>query len=525
VSPRTANKHSTLIDDAASSSCAATCAEDSMQATVNHIPTDAVTSDCQIQDASAITLADDQQPPCETAESLVAGSSDNCVISDAHVMADGNLDGLPSSNSAAEALADGAGQSDLDLAVEASPETEDPGVVRDEMQQDATDAHDAVTESNSNGPSASDSSSAATEVSDDPPESSAAAAEVSLSSLPDPSNISARLKSLVVSVGQVEELSRRAREVAASDLALYNGIAASQCQFEEGLEEARRIGEEARAVYQRAFGQDAKALAEPAVAEARDVEQAFEDLAGAWRQQGETFLTEHPDVETLIAEQRHHHDEARRREVARAKAERFHQLVTATDAALRQGLLDDARDCIKLLGREFPAEAARVSPLQERLDHRARATNDAAARRVILEASELQGRGDFNAAVKLLEAVEVQSLSRETSEDVFGRWSAACSLLGQSGGLELLRSSSSQGRGIILHHDPSVPYGLVVFSSLGMGPTYFEGRIVSAADRDGAAIIARARPFRAAELPPELSAGWFGHSYVTSSTAGAPVRH
>ena len=56
--------------------------------------------------------------------------------------------------------------------------------------------------------------------------------------------------------------------------------------------------------------------------------------------------------------------------------------------------------------------------------------NDAAARRVMLEASELQGRGDFNAAVKLLEAVEVQSLSRETSEDVFGRWSAACSLLG-----------------------------------------------------------------------------------------------
>lgn len=496
-----------------------------MQATVNHIPTDAVTSDCQIQDASAITLVDDQQPPREPAESLVDALSDNCKTSDGHLNADENLDGMPTSDSAADALADSAAASDLRLAVESSGETDDPAVVRDVFQLDATHADNGVTESNTRRPSPSDSSSAATEVSDDSTESSTAAAEVSLSSLPDPSNISARLKSLVVSVGQVEELSRRAREVAASDLALYNGIAASQCQFEQGLEEARRIGQEATAVYQRAFGREAKALAEPAVAEARDVEQVFEDLAGAWRQQGEAFLAEHPDVEALIAEQRHHHDEARRREVARAKAERFQQLVTATDAALRQGLLDDARDCIKLLGREFPAEAARVSPLQERLDHRARAANDAAARRVILETSELQGRGDFNAAVKLLEAVEVQSLSRETSEDVFGRWSAACSLLGQSGDLELLRSSSSQGRGIILHHDPSVPYGLVVFSSLGMGPTYFEGRIVSAADRDGAAIIARARPFRAAELPPELSAGWYGHSYVTSSTAGAPVRH
>ena len=71
----------------------------------------------------------------------------------------------------------------------------------------------------------------------------------------------------------------------------------------------------------------------------------------------------------------------------------------------------------------------------------------------LLQASESQGRGEFDAAVRLLEAVEVQGLTRETSEDVFGRWSAACSLLGQTGGLELLRYSPSQGRGIILHRD------------------------------------------------------------------------
>ena len=60
--------------------------------------------------------------------------------------------------------------------------------------------------------------------------------------LPDPSGISGRLQHLVIAVAQVEELSRRAREAAASDLALYNGIAASQRQFEEGLAEAQRIG-------------------------------------------------------------------------------------------------------------------------------------------------------------------------------------------------------------------------------------------------------------------------------------------
>jgi hypothetical protein len=164
----------------------------------------------------------------------------------------------------------------------------------------------------------------------------------------------------------------------------------------------------------------------------------------------------------------------------RAKAERFQQLVNAVDGALRQGLLDDARDCLKMLGMEYPNEVDRLKPLHERLQHRVRAVNDAAARHVLVEASELQGRGEFNAAVRLLEAVDVQGLSREASEDVFGRWSAACSLLAQTGDLDLLRYSPAQGRGTILHRDPSVPYGLVEFSSLGMGSTHFEGRIVSA---------------------------------------------
>ena len=64
-------------------------------------------------------------------------------------------------------------------------------------------------------------------------------------------------------------------------MALYTGIAASQQQFEEGLTEARRIGQEAQAVYGRAFGREARAVAEPAVVEAREVEQAFAELAHA----------------------------------------------------------------------------------------------------------------------------------------------------------------------------------------------------------------------------------------------------
>jgi hypothetical protein len=179
-----------------------------------------------------------------------------------------------------------------------------------------------------------------------------------------------------------------------------------------------------------------------------------------------------------------------------------------------------------MLGAEFPDQADRFRPLGDRLEHRVRAANDAAARRVLVQASELQGRGDFNAAVRLLEAVDVENLSREASEDVFGRWSAACSLLAQTGGLELSRYSPAQGRGIILHKDPSVPYGLVEFSALGMGSSHFEGRVLSAADREGTVIISRARPFRSAELPAELSVAWYGRSYATAGdSSSVPARH
>jgi hypothetical protein len=66
---------------------------------------------------------------------------------------------------------------------------------------------------------------------------------------------------------------------------------------------------------------------------------------------------------------------------------------------------------------------------------------------------------------------------------------------------------------------------MLVFSSLGMGPDYFEGRVVSAANRDGAA-MARARAFRPAEVPRDLGSGWYGRSYVSGNTQAAdPVRH
>ncbi len=496
--------------------------------------TEISTSDAEAGSEPAVTVVD-QAPPRETGGLPSDASPAALEIEDGHAVTLADAEAAVTPLPTGTPPAPGAASAITELS-EGSAETDAAGAqeplgVTDQDQLATEPADDTLHAIFESAPSEGNAQEAAIDNTTQPGATADDAepvtqpAEPITPSVPDPSAISARLKNLVVSIGEVEELSRRAREAAASDLALFNGIAASQHQFEAGLTEARHLSHEAQAVYHRAFGREARAVAEPAVAEACDVEQAFAELADAWRHQAESFLSEHPDVELLLAEQHEQHEEARRHEATRARAQRFQDLVAATDAALRQGQLDDARACLKQLGRDFPGEAARLAPLQERLDHRVRAANDAGARRTLLQAAEFQGRGDFEGAVRLIEAVDVHGLSREASEDVFGRWSAACSLLGQTGGLELLRYSPSQGRGVILHRDPSVPYGLMVFSSLGMGSSYFEGRIVSNTEREGSAIVARARPFRAAEPLAELNSGWYGRSYTTAQAPSTPIRH
>ena len=118
----------------------------------------------------------------------------------------------------------------------------------------------------------------------------------------------------------------------------------------------------------------------------------------------------------------------------------------------------------------------------------------------------------------VLEQVDVHGLSVDVSQDVFGRWSDACGPeLAQTAAATLLRFAPAQGRGLVLYADPAYPNGLIVFSSLGMGPGYPQGKVVTD-------ILRRARPFREAAPIPATSWGGFG---VTASTSEvqAPVRH
>src|SRR5438105_13815986 len=116
------------------------------------------------------------------------------------------------------------------------------------------------------------------------------------------------------------------------------------------------------------------------------------------------------------------------------------------------------------------------------------------------------------------------SWSRSTSMDCRLMSARTCSAAGrmhaagwQTAAATLLRFAPAQGRGLILYADPAYPNGLIVFSSLGMGPGYPQGKVVT-----DVAILLRARPFReAARLPPTTCAGFTRTPGVAA--AGAPV--
>src|SRR5207237_9933950 len=166
-------------------------------------------------------------------------------------------------------------------------------------------------------------------------------------------------------------------------------------------------------------------------------------------------------------------------------------LLMASDEAIKQGVLHEGRRLLEILEREFPDQTSGKDQLRLRLEQRQRADKDNAARQALADCAEHQARGDLAGAVNILEQVDVHGLSIDVSQEVFGRWSDACSRLAQTAAATLVRFAPAQGRGLILYADPAYPNGLIVFSSLGMGPGFPQGKVVT-----DIAVLRRARSER-----------------------------
>jgi hypothetical protein len=262
---------------------------------------------------------------------------------------------------------------------------------------------------------------------------------------------------------------------------------------------------------------EARNAAEPLVANAERVVRAFTELSSACDGRSSAFLQEHPDVELLLAEQRVQEERARQAEVLQARERRLRALVTAFEETSRTGVTREGRRLVEVIEREFPEQTTTIEALRLRLAHGERAANDDAAWQALAASAEHQARGDLEGALNVLEQVEVHGLSLDLSEDVFGRWSDACSRLAQATGTPLKRYAPSQGRGVILYADPEYPNGLLVFSSLGMGTAFKQRQVVT--DRE---IVIRARTFREAKPLPIVS---YAFTAGAISSTQLPVRH
>jgi hypothetical protein len=327
------------------------------------------------------------------------------------------------------------------------------------------------------------------------------------------------LDQLLSTVGVVEELSRRARATATTDLGFYEALVASHKQYAARVNEAIGIRERGREVLERAFGQEAKDAAEQLFAECERVLQAVRQLEGHWQQRASTFLEEHSDVELLLSERQAQEEQARQQEVLTARARRLQALIASSDDAFTQGLSREGRRLVEVVEREFPEQTSTIQQLRLRLEECLRAGKDNAACQALADAAEHQGRGDLEGTVNILEQVDVHGLSVDVSQDVFGRWSDACSRLAQTAAATLVRCAPTHCRGLILYADPAYPNGLIVFSSLGMGPGFPQGKVVT-----DIAVLRRARQFReAAPLPVTSWASVGPSTFAVQSTA--PVRH
>jgi hypothetical protein len=336
---------------------------------------------------------------------------------------------------------------------------------------------------------------------------------------PAPDALAQQLEQLVRSVGVVEELSRRAREVATSDLARYDVLLVSRQQYAGRLEQASTIRDQARQALECAFGQEARSAAEPLLVEAERVVHAFTDLAAAWEQRALMFAEEHSDIRQLLIERQAEQEHARKQEAIAARARRLQMLAAGCEDTIEHGLLHEGHRLIEALDREFPERTSTVQRLRLALQQRQRAEKDSVARQALAVCAEHQARGDLEGAVNRLEQVDVLGLSLEVSQDVFGRWSDACSRLAQTAAATLLRFAPAQGRGLILYSDPAYPNGLIVFSSLGMGPGYQQGKVVT-----DVAVLRRARPFR--EAAPLPATSWMSIENAACAVATAdPTRH
>ena len=305
--------------------------------------------------------------------------------------------------------------------------------------------------------------------------------------VPDLHDLLTELQSASATLATIARRDQEARDLALRDLERYDEIVARKREAERAHEQALQVRDQAAKLADGAFADQARTESQRVLAVASRAEQATAQVVERWREEAERLAAQ-LDLERLLEERR------RQRELEKAKAaeaERARRLAGAlaqARAALDAGRFEEARGLLGPVANQNP-DNPEVSSLKTIIAHREMTVKADAVEEVLWEARRIYRR-DPEAAVARLETLDVDGVPEPLARHVFGEWARACSRLCRERSIaEPLRFAPEPGRGAVLAKDDAGE-GYHVVSSLGMGPSWQKGCVVS--ERQ----VRRARPLR-----------------------------
>lgn len=297
----------------------------------------------------------------------------------------------------------------------------------------------------------------------------------------------AELEAASATLTTVLRQDRETRALALRELEQYDALVGRQHEAEAVCERARQVRNDAEALSNDAFAEEARAQAKQVANVAGQAEAAAQRSAEQWRQEAEQ-LARQLDLERLLAERRRQEETDKAKAAEAEKAQRLFGALAQVRETLEAGRLEEAKGLLGPLDKDYPGNPDVTSLLtivsQRELTVKVNATEEAlwSARRSL--------RRDPAAAVATLATIDVQGLPEPLARQVFGEWARACARLCHEREIaEPLRYAPDPGRGAVIARE-TPDGGYVVISAMGMGPEWETGKAVG--DRQ----VRRAHPLR-----------------------------
>lgn len=294
--------------------------------------------------------------------------------------------------------------------------------------------------------------------------------------IPDLDALVTELETAAATLAVIERQEEATRAHVLHDMQQYDAVVAKECQAEEAYKHARELRQRSEDLAAHSLTHEDRAAATRVAEVAARVEGGAEQFANESRLERER-LTADPRLTQVLEERARRQAEEETRAAEAERAQRLASALTQAHAALESGHVEEASWLLGPLVKDYPNNPD-VASLTEMIARYARNVKASEAEEALWQARRTLRREPADAAQRLA-ALDVGGLPETLSRQVFGEWARACARLCRSRGFTApLRYAPNPGRGAVLvRENPSQDY--IVVSSLGMGPIWQPGSVVS----------------------------------------------